>query len=241
MHTFETLKIAAFGDSAILIKAGDDISIETHRIVRRLMLALNAHKIEGIDEMIPSYNELLIMYNPLITAPEVLADAIREANLSKVEILHTSTRLVSIPVLYGGAHGVDIQEVAHLTGLSTEEVVAIHSRPNYPVYMMGFMPGFCYLGGMDPRIACNRKAQPRLRINAGSVGIAGHQTGIYPIDSPGGWQIIGQTPVQLFRPNSSSPFLVKAGDYIRFEPIDRVMFDELKNEDSEPVISEKDE
>lgn len=236
MPPFETPKISAFGDSAVLIKAGDDISQETHRVVQNLMYSIQQHEIAGVEEVVPSYNELLIYYNPLLIKPEVLADAIRAAATSHTSNQLPHPRTIVIPVLYGGDHGPDLQDVAALTGLSPDEVVAIHSGSNYLVYMMGFSPGFCYLGGMDTRIACNRKAQPRFKIEAGAVGIAGRQTGIYPIESPGGWQIIGQTPVKLFRPDADAPFLVQAGDFIRFEPISPSVFNRMKIEGFEPAI-----
>lgn len=128
-------------------------------------------------------------------------------------------RIVSIPVLYGGEVGPDLEYVAKHHGISPEEVIQIHSKNDYLVYMIGFAPGFPYLGGLDERIATPRKKTPRLQIAAGSVGIAGNQTGVYPLETPGGWQIIGRTPRKLFLPNQSPPTLLQSGDTIRFVPI----------------------
>ena len=130
-----------------------------------------------------------------------------------------SARVVRVPVCYGGAHGPDLEFVAAHAGLTTDEVVALHSAVAYLVYMLGFTPGFAYLGGMTERIAAPRLDSPRTRIPAGSVGIAGAQTGIYPIESPGGWRLIGRTPLRLFDPRSERPFLLAAGDRARFVPV----------------------
>src|SRR5699024_4926794 len=135
-----------------------------------------------------------------------------------------NSRMVEIPVLYGGDYGPDLDLVAHRNQLSTEEVIRIHSERDYLVYMIGFAPGFPYVGGMDERIEAPRKENPRQSIPAGSVGIAGKQTGIYPFESPGGWQIIGRTPAQLFLPESNPPTLIQPGDRLRFVPIDEAEY-----------------
>jgi inhibitor of KinA len=137
---------------------------------------------------------------------------------------------VEIPVCYGGAFGPDLEDVARHNGLTPEEVVRIHSGTEYFTYMLGFLPGFPYLGGMSERIATPRKQTPRLRVPAGSVGIAGSQTGIYPLESPGGWQLIGRTPLALFRPEDDPPVLVKPGDRVRFHPISEREFRRLEAE-----------
>lgn len=129
-------------------------------------------------------------------------------------------KVYEIPVCYGGEYGPDIENIAEHAGLSVEEVIKIHSSRDYLIYMLGFLPGFCYLGGLDERIHTPRLANPRIKINAGSVGIGGSQTGIYPLDSPGGWQLMGMTPVKTYDPDREIPILVEAGDYIRFVPID---------------------
>jgi len=148
-----------------------------------------------------------------------------EKNFDSIKLPEPS--VINIPVLYGGDYGPDIDEVAKLNNLSPEEVILIHSSVTYPVYMIGFTPGFCYLGGLDDRISAPRKKNPGLNIPAGSVGIAGNQTGIYPIDSPGGWQIIGRTPVNLFDPGRKPEFLISAGDCVKFYPVGRDQFNAI--------------
>ena len=148
-----------------------------------------------------------------------------EPETDTIELPRSS--VIHIPVLYGGDYGPDLQEVADTNNLSPEEVVNIHSAAPYLVYVLGFTPGFCYLGGMDQRIATPRKLTPRLKIPAGAVGIADRQTGIYPIESPGGWQLIGQTPVRLFNPGKKPEFLIEAGDYIQFFPISEDNFNDI--------------
>ena len=140
-----------------------------------------------------------------------------EARLHEIEI--PAPRIVEIPVLYGGEFGPDIEVVAQHNGLTVEEVIAIHAATDYPIYMIGFTPGFCYLGGLDRRIHAPRRKTPRTLLPGGSVGIAEAQTGMYPVDSPGGWQIIGRTPLRLFAPERENPFLYEAGDRIRFMPV----------------------
>jgi len=141
-------------------------------------------------------------------------------------------RIVEIPVSYGGVHGPDIGVVAKHSGLGPDEVIAIHSGTDYPIYMIGFTPGFCYLGGLDAQIATPRRETPRTHLPGGSVGIAECQTGVYPVDSPGGWQIIGRTPLRLFAPEREMPFLYEAGDRIRFVPISEEAFDRIHEEEN---------
>ena len=133
-------------------------------------------------------------------------------------------RIFEIPVVYGGEYGPDLAAIAQHAGLSEAEVINIHSSQDYLIYMLGFLPGFCYLGGLDERIHTPRLANPRLKIRAGSVGIGGSQTGIYPLDSPGGWQLMGMTPVKTYDPDREVPILVEAGNYIRFVPVDEAEY-----------------
>ena len=137
-------------------------------------------------------------------------------------------KIFEIPVLYGGEYGPDLESIAEHAGLSEGEVIKIHSSQDYLIYMLGFLPGFCYLGGLDERIHTPRLANPRLKIRAGSVGIGGSQTGIYPLDSPGGWQLMGMTPVKTYDPEREVPILVEAGNYIRFVPVDEAEYKRIQ-------------
>ena len=207
------------GDSAFLIKMGNDISKDIHQKVRAFQVLIHKKRIAGIIELIPAYNELLVCYKPekiyfkdLLNELKNIEHNIDIAKLPKPKIIH-------IPVCYDSKFAPDLRIVAQKNKLSSNDVIKIHSSGTYLIYMLGFTPGFCYLGGLDSKIATPRKDNPRERIEAGSVGIAGNQTGIYPIDSPGGWQIIGKTPLKLFNPEKENPFLVEPGNYIKFDPI----------------------
>jgi len=215
----QTLQYIPSGDSAFIIQAGEGISEEVNITVRKLLVSLENWKIEGITDFIPSYNELMVCYDPTVTGYRHLLDILRACgnDIGTVELPDAYT--VDVPVLYGGECGPDIQDVADHNYLLPEDVIKIHSSVTYLVYMLGFTPGFCYLGGMDKRLATPRRQAPRLKIPAGSVGIAGNQSGIYPIESPGGWHLIGKTPLQLFNPDRQPEFLFSAGDRIRFFPV----------------------
>ncbi len=165
----------------------------------------------------------------MIMCPRQLSKHLKDLKTDKMD----PPRVVSIPVCYGGDFGPDLEYVAHHNNISPQEVIEIHSGNEYSVYMIGFSPGFPYLGGMSEKISAPRRSSPRLIIPAGSVGIAGKQTGIYPIETPGGWQIIGRTPIKLFRPDEESPSLLQAGDKIKFTPISYPEFmkwEEQKND-----------
>jgi KipI family sensor histidine kinase inhibitor len=186
---------------------------------------------EGVEAVIPAYRNLSLLYDPLLTSPEELLSILQslEARLHEVDI--PAPRIVEIPVLYGGEFGPDIHVVAEHNGLSVEQVIAIHAGADYPIYMIGFTPGFCYLGGLDKRIHTPRRKTPRTLLPGGSVGIAEAQTGMYPVDSPGGWQIIGRTPRRLFAPERESPFLYEAGDRIRFVPIAADAYERIRGQE----------
>ncbi len=214
------LKYIPSGDSAFIIKAGDVISEEVNLVVRKLLKRLEEEKISGLTDFIPSYNELMVCYDPEVIDYKQLLAIFRKCSADLSTMTLPEAYVIHVPVLYGGDYGPDLHYIAEHTGLTEEEVIKIHSSVACLVYMLGFTPGFCYLGGMDRRIATPRQETPRLKIPAGSVGIAGEQTGIYPLESPGGWQLIGRTPLRLFNPDSKPEFLFKAGDYIRFYPVD---------------------
>ena len=215
------------GDSALVVEIGDEIHPAINRKIRGLVLALEAKHIRGVREYIPTYRSLLVQYDPAEILFLELIEQIKQLESQLEAAAIPEPRIVEIPVVYGGEFGPDLEFVATHNNLSQEEVIALHTGRDYLVYMLGFTPGFCYLGGMSEQLETPRLATPRTRIPAGSVGIAGKQTGIYPIDSPGGWQLIGRTPLRLFDPDRDPVVLIKAGDYVRFTQIDEQEYEEL--------------
>jgi inhibitor of KinA len=218
------------GDKALVVEFGNEISEATNSKVRNLYVALSKYKVAGIEEMTPTYRSLLIHYNPLAIKLDTLQRKVKELleNLDKVEI--PKPRIIEIPTVYGGEYGPDLSFVAEHNGITPEDVVSIHSSVDYLIYMLGFTPGFPYLGGMSEKIAAPRLSAPRTKIPAGSVGIAGKQTGIYPIESPGGWQLIGRTPLSLYSPKRQPPIVLQAGDYVRFVPISADKYNEISEQ-----------
>lgn len=218
------------GDSALLVQLGNKISPELNAKVRALNVALQHNPIEGVIETVPAYCSLLVCFDPLKLEPATLEKYLERAMESTCEGNISQATVTVIPVCYGGDLGPDLEFVSAYCKLAPEEVIALHSAPNYLIYMLGFTPGFPYLGGMDPRIATPRLENPRIKIPAGSVGIAGEQTGIYPVDSPGGWRIIGRTPVNIYDPFRTPPVLFSAGNYIRFQPITAEQYKTIKEQ-----------
>ena len=203
------------------------INEEIHKVIQQAIFQLRQRPFPGLIEIVPSYTNFCVYYDPFVVRQK-LSSFIAKTSAEKVELYiqmilqqpmptsHEESRLIEIPVVYGGEFGPDLSEVAKQSGLTTQQVIDIHTSRDYLVYMLGFAPGFPFLGGLDPRIATPRRATPRLEIAAGSVGIAGQQTGVYPLATPGGWQIIGRTHLSLFLPESNPPTLLRAGDRIRF-------------------------
>jgi inhibitor of KinA len=173
-----------------------------------------------------------VYYDPLTTDVPALAARVRDVSASVVPADACAGSAVDIPVCYGGDFGPDLEAVAQYGGVSDAEVVTLHAAGGYRAFMIGFLPGFAYLGVVPRRIAAPRRQSPRTRVAAGSVGIAGQQTGVYPRESPGGWNIIGRTPVSMFVPSRRQPSLVRPGDLVRFVPIDRAEFDRLATRES---------
>ncbi len=216
----QNIKIVAAGDSSLLIEFGSEINEEINRKITTIVQLMKDQQIEGVVDMIPAFCSLLINYDPRIISFEKMQK--RMQALVKMDLKGgvQRRRVFEIPVCYGGQYGPDMETITAHSGLTEKEVIEIHSSRDYLIYMLGFLPGFCYLGGLDERIHTPRLANPRVKISAGSVGIGGSQTGIYPMDSPGGWQLMGMTPVRTYDPGRKKPILVEAGDYIRFIPIE---------------------
>jgi inhibitor of KinA len=218
-------RILAAGDSALVVEMEERIDPSINRRIVALGARLEAARLAGVRDIVPAYRSLTVYFDPLRT------DYVGPVNRLTSELgqdrsgPEAGTRLLEIPVCYGGEHGPDLAHVAAFARLSEPEVVALHSTATYQVFMLGFLPGFAYLGSVDRRIAAPRRPEPRVRVPAGSVGVAGEQTGIYPSETPGGWQLIGRSPLKPFDLAREDPFLLKAGDRVRFRPIEPRQFD----------------
>lgn len=221
------VKLKLSGDRAILVEFAQEISPAVHRQVRSFCAAMERSNLPGVVEIVPAYCAVTVHYRPEEIRYEQLEGRLQGIlrNLDAVEI--PPATVWEIPVFYGGEAGPDLEFVARHSGLTEEEVIRRHAQPEYLVYMLGFTPGFPYLGGMDAAIAAPRLTEPRVKIPAGSVGIAGQQTGVYPIASPGGWQLIGRTPVKMYDPGREKPVLLEAGDYVKFCPVDAAEYDRI--------------
>lgn len=225
------MKIFPLGDQAIIIEFGHEIHPHIHQQVKNFEKVVEQNPFHGFIEMVLSYTTFTIFYDPLILSYQEICEKVMQL-YEKMENSDVPTsRIIDIPVCYGGEYGLDLEFVARHNGLSIEEVIRIHTEREYLVYMIGFAPGFPYLGGMSERIAAPRHANPRMKVPAGSVGIASKQTGIYPLATPGGWQIIGRTPYPLFRPQKVPPSLLQAGDRVRFVPISADEYLQLKQKE----------
>lgn len=204
------------GDSSILIQLGDEIDPILNQRVHALSALLQT--IPTVIETVPAYCTLLVHYDPLKSTYNEIKNLIEEKLARVDDSTHRPSRRLEIPVLYGNASGLDFESVATTLALSPSELIRLHSEREYTVYMMGFTPGFPYLGILNEKLTLPRMSTPRTRVPAGSVAIAGSQTGIYPVDSPGGWHILGHTPLKLFDPTSDNPFLFSPGDTVKFIP-----------------------
>ena len=224
---FEKAVYRLAGDNGLLVEFGEGIDPKVNTKVRAMAKTLEKNRPKGVKEMIPTYRSLLFIYDPGVTNPDMLCKLIErvENTLEKIEI--EPWKVVEIPVCYGNKFGPDMENVQKAHGLTTQEVIFLHSTPEYLIYMVGFTPGFAFLGGLDEKLFTPRLATPRMHVPEGSVGIANNQTGMYPITSPGGWQLIGKTPLKLFAPDRANPFLYKAGDKIKFKPISEIEYDLL--------------
>lgn len=222
------VSLRAAGDRAIVVSFGDEISEELNAEVIALDRSLDREPIEGVTETVPTYRSLLVYYDPALISYKKIARELdtRSHNLSGEG--SQGGRAIEIPVRYGGSYGEDLADVAERCGLTEAEVIARHSGTDYRIYMLGFLPGFAYLGGMDKRLATPRLSKPRQVIPAGSVGIGGEQTGIYPLASPGGWRLIGRTPLKPYDPRRREPILYRPGDFVRFRSIGDDEFEEIK-------------
>lgn len=214
------------GDRALLVELGDGISPQINKKVSSLFMGLQNHGLKGITELVPGYRSLMVAYDPRVSSMSALRSQIMSIWETLDESRLPSSSIVEIPVIYGNEYGPDLEWVANYLKISAEDVIRLHTQPIYQVYMIGFMPGYPYMGEVVDALVTPRRKTPRTRVVKGSVGIAQKQTGIYSVTSPGGWQIIGRTPVQLFNPHEKTPSLLNAGDRVKFfgiaaEEVDR--------------------
>lgn len=228
----ENVRFLPCGDQAVTVEWGSTIDEHINRQVHAFARKVEALSHPAITEVVPTYRSATVHYRPEVLSYEKLKHLLAPLAQGSAEEAE-ELPVVEIPVCYGGEYGPDLLEVAQRCSLTPEEVIARHTAPTYRIYMLGFTPGFPYLGGMDPSIAAPRRKEPRIHIPAGSVGIAGEQTGVYPIVSPGGWQLIGRTPLRLFDPQKEQPILLSAGAGIRFVPIDEEAFRKMEEKEGE--------
>jgi inhibitor of KinA len=235
------MQITPLGDQALMVELGDSINESTHRRVQAAWRALAAEKLPGVSEVVPAYTSVTLFYDPWQVvqagAPEQeivtwLTAQVRQRLKDPPKAAKAKSRTVEIPVCYGGEFGPDLARVAAQAKLSPDEVIKRHSKATYLVYLIGFAPGFPYLGGLPKELATPRHAKPRMAVPAGAVGIAGEQTGIYPQVTPGGWNLIGATPLRLFRPEANPPVLLQAGDEVKFQAVTAAEFAKLKEAQS---------
>ena len=228
MNVYHPYSIFPLGDTALTIDFGNFIDVETNKKVLQLFEQLKQEKISYIIDLVPAYSSLTIYYDIValyahkaadITAFEVMAGIVEDFTTKTHEPFIHKTRKIEIPVCYSEEFALDAELISSHNNISFEELVSIHTSSTYRVYMIGFLPGFAYMGEVDERITMPRRDHPRTNVPAGSVGIAGKQTGIYPMDSPGGWQIIGRTPMKLFDKYHSEPVRLHPGDEIKFYSI----------------------
>jgi KipI family sensor histidine kinase inhibitor len=215
------------GDSTLIVEFEERIDEAINRQVVALATTIREAALEGVRDVVPAYRSLAVYFDPLTIDRARLAARISTAEAGSGDLEADAVAPVRVAVCYGRSFGPDLADVAAFGGMSEASAVALHVQRVYRVYMLGFLPGFAYMGAVDERLAMPRRSTPRLEVAAGSVAIAGPQTGIYPIASPGGWQIIGRTPLRMFDASRSDPFLLHPGDTVQFHPIDEREFSEL--------------
>jgi KipI family sensor histidine kinase inhibitor len=223
-------RILTAGDAAVTVEFGDAVRAGLNDRVRGLAALLEEKPIRGVTETVPAYCSALVCYDPLIIRHGALVRRLRRYAERAQAAPAGGCRVFTLPVCYGGGYGEDLEDVAVHTGLSAPEVIRRHSAAEYRIYMMGFLPGFAYLGGLDPALATPRLTTPRVKIPAGAVGIGGEQTGVYPLDSPGGWHLIGRTPVRPYDASRNPAILYRAGDCIRFSPISAAEYADIERQ-----------
>lgn len=225
------MKATIINEQTLMIYFKNEISEDTYNQIIYTTQYIKNKNLQAINEIIPSYRAIMVTFDQHKIDIDELIQQLQLDSINYKHIDKTSNnKVVHIPVLYGSDAGPDLSEVAKYNGLTSEEVIEIHTSKQYLIYMLGFMPGFPYLGGLDSRIHMPRRSEPRVRIAAGSVGIANNQTGLYPLDSPGGWQIIGRTPIRVFNKDDQPMTLYQAGDKIKFYAIDQHTYQQIQDD-----------
>lgn len=242
MNNEAPYRIFPLGDSAITVDFGNVIDETINRQVMNMFYHLQQNPLPGMIEAVPAYSSLTVFYDLIYLRKLVAADntiygwmeeQLRKIFREPLLINDSETATITIPVCYDKEFALDIEEIAGLKNISVEELIRIHTSKTYRVYMLGFLPGFAYMGEVDEKIEMPRKLQPRQKVEVGSVGIAGKQTGIYPLSSPGGWQLIGRTPLILFDADKNDPTFLKMGDMVKFISITKMDFYEIQNSPSQ--------
>lgn len=231
-------RIFSAGDQSIGVEFGNYISEKTNNKVREFCSNFSKWKRKGILDIVPTYRSVLITFDSRQISAEKVKKRVKHC-AEEEGIVSQKKRIVEIPVCYGGKFGPDLEDVSEYTGFSEEEIIKRHSEKEYRIYMLGFLPGFPYLGGMDEALSIPRLEEPRVKIAAGSVGIAETQTGIYPMESPGGWRLIGRTPVRIYNPTRKETVPYKVGDFIRFVPIEASEYAKIEALDKENCYTYK--
>jgi len=224
---YEVPRFRVSGDRALLVEYGEEIDLAVNERVCAMAELLLMHPFPGLENVLPAYRSLCIVYDPLLTGISTLKNHVLKMQQKLSRVSTPPPETIEIPVAYGGELGPDMDFVSDFSGLSVGDVIHLHSCNPYHIHAIGFAPGFCYLGELDPRLRTPRLETPRTLVPAGSVGIAESQTGVYPLASPGGWRLIGRTPLKLFDPARTPPFLYKTGDKIRFTPVSRSEYERI--------------
>jgi inhibitor of KinA len=223
------VKFCAASDQAVLVYLGEEIGLATHQRVRHLLQLLLKHPPEWLRNLQPAYTSLMVTFDPCLTDHAEVEAALRLFEIRAEKMSRPRPRVIEIPVCYGGEFGPDLEDVAKLHRLEKVEIIALHTSQNYHAYFLGFVPGFAYLGDLPESVVTPRLDSPRRKVPAGSVGIAGRQTGVYPFATPGGWRLIGRTPLAMFRPNRKPMTTISMGDEVRFRSITHKEFLQLES------------
>jgi KipI family sensor histidine kinase inhibitor len=227
-----SMEIYPAGDCALCVEFGQEISPALNKRVHALARSLREKPVAGVSDLVPAYSSLLVCFDPLAISSRRLGRELRRRIKKYRDADFNGGNMIRIPVCYEAAYAPDMETVSAHTGFAAAEIIERHTKPVYRIYMLGFLPGFPYLGGMDSALETPRLTTPRTKIPAGAVGIGGVQTGIYPLESPGGWQLIGRTPVRVYDPRRENPILYRAGDSIVFYPISAAEYENIARSQS---------